>query len=145
MTSLWPYLSLHFFLSQGISTHEEISCGQSITGITTTGETVSFQFTNDQQQDIHLSDLNSTFIPVLTVKNSNGQYIESAFATDCDTHELADCDGKVFPMTMPNGEYIVEMIPNGNGGAFKVDMMCSNDGFDSMSDGMMYTLCDASW
>ena len=142
MTSLWIYVSALLVISDGAI--KKIDCGQSLTGITMAGETISFQITNDQKQDIYLSDSNSTFIPVLTVRDSNGQYLQSAFAIDCDgRHNVADsfyCDGgygTVFPLTFSSGQFIVEMIPNGNGGAFKLDVVCSVD--DSHGDFRYFT------
>ena len=101
----------------------DIECGQSIVDIASAKQLISLRFANDYERDISLIDSNSTFIPVLKIKDSEGLYIDSISATNCVKKE---CDGKMYTMkAMPRGVYTVEMIPNDEGGEFKVDMMCS--------------------
>ena len=102
----------------------DIDCGQSYSGIATNGQSVSFQFANAHEEDISLIDTNNTFVPVVMVKNSEGRYIDSVFATDCN---IKECDGKMFTIKALSREaHILEMIPDGNGGAFQVDVLCTN-------------------
>ena len=103
----------------------DIECGQNTVGIALKGQIVTIHLINDHEQDIIFVDTNSTFVPVLSIKDSAGRYIESAFAADCDEMK---CDGKVFTMKgLSRGQYIIEMTPDGDGGAYKVDVICSSD------------------
>ena len=111
----------------------DIKCGQSTVGTALKGQIVTIHLTNDHEQDIFFVDTNSTFVPVLNIKDSAGRYIESAFAVDCDETK---CDGKVFTMKgLSRGQYIIEMIPDGEGGQYKVDVMCSSDDHDDYEIG----------
>ena len=128
MWTLWLYISAIFAVSYG--TILDIECGTSIVDIASAEQPVSLRFTNDYERDISLIDSNSAFIPVLKIKDSEGLYIDSISATDCVEKE---CDGKVYTMkAVQRGVYTVEMIPNDEGGEFKVDMMCSGDLFGKM-------------
>lgn len=103
----------------------DIDCGQTVNGIAGDAKASvdSFRFTNDQEQDIVFSVTNNTFFPILKIKNSEGRIVERVDAMDCDEDE---CDGVTFKIeAVFPGEYTVEIMPNGNGGEFKVDMMCS--------------------
>jgi len=102
----------------------DIDCGQSSADIVAEKEVVSFKFNNVEDQDVYLFDSNQSFVPVLIIKDSVGQYVASGSVTNCDDK---DCDGNVFMMNaMPRGEYILELVPDGNGGMFKVEMTCSS-------------------
>ena len=66
---------------------------------------------------------NNMFIPILKIKDSAGRYVERIYTTECDEDE---CHGVMFTINgLFPGEYIVEIMTNGKGGEFKVDMMCS--------------------
>ena len=107
----------------------DIECGQSIVGTAVKGQIVTIHLTKHHEQDIFLADTNSTFVPVLNIKDSAGRYVESGFAVDCDGMK---CDGKVFTMKgISRGQYIIEMIPDGEGGEYEVDVMCSSDDHDA--------------
>ena len=100
----------------------KIECGQSVDGVAG-DEMVVFQFTNDQQRNVMFATSNRTFMPILKIKDSANEYVESILGTDCGQ---ADCDDMIFTINgLPSGHYMVEMIPNENGGEFKVEMMCS--------------------
>ena len=115
--ALWIFLHVllttSLWIMPSLGESNDIDCGQSTVGLATGGRTISFQFTNDHEQDIFLSDSNSTFTPMLALKDSSGQYLRGAFANE---------DGSFSMTKMSPGEYIVEMVPNGDGGIFKVDI-----------------------
>merc|ERR1719334_2651518 len=123
--ALWIFLpvlmTMALWIMPSLGAFNDIDCGQSTVGLATGGETVSFQFVNDYEQDIFLSDSNSTFNPLLSLKDSSGQYLQGAFAQE---------DGSFLTTKLSPGEYIVEMVGNGDGGIFKVDMMCSNEEYE---------------
>ena len=119
----------HAQLGTGTGVH----CGQSISGIVTGDETISFQFTNDHIRDVILVDTNNSFVPKVTIQDAAGRYIESGFITNCNGE---DCDGNAFMVKgLSPGLYHVELTGN-QIGEFKVDMTCSND-----SDDVKGTLC----
>lgn len=100
----------------------DIQCGESVDGVSG-DEMVSFRFTNDQEQDIRFSVSNNTSIPILKIMDSEGRYVERVYAMECDEDE---CDGVVFTIKeLSPGEYTVEIMANGKGGEFEVDVTCS--------------------
>ena len=111
----------------------DIECGRSTVGSVKKDDTVSFQFAVDEQQDVVLMDWNNTFIPRASFKDFAGRNLYSVSATDCGED---DCVGTVFSVkAVTAGRYTMEMVPDGKGGMFKVDMMCSAVSMDEK--GMM--------
>ena len=105
-----------------VDTVSTIECGQSVDGMAGDELTV-FQFTNGQERNVMFAISNRTFMPILKIKDSADEYVESVTATGCDE---ADCDDMVFMINgLSSGHYIVEMIPIENDGKFQVEMMCS--------------------
>jgi len=129
-TALWLTISTIMVILHGATM--DIECGQSTVGAVKEGERISFEFVIDQKQDVVLRDTNNSFIPFLTLKDAAGRYLESVSAIDCDED---DCDEKVFSMKpLFPGTYSVEMVPDGKGGMFKVDMLCSTGSMDKTSN-----------
>ena len=102
----------------------DAGCGQSFSGFVTNGKSVSFQLSDSHEQGISLIDTNNTFVPVVMVKDSEGRYIDNVLAADCTEKK---CQGKIFTMKeLPREAHILELIPDGNGGAFQVDVLCTD-------------------
>ena len=100
-----------------------IYCGQTTTGNTNGNQTIYFQFTNDEEQNVIIVDRHNSFMPSVTIKDSEGRYIDSGLTTDCNGE---DCDGTALMVkALSPGMYTVQMTASGDGGEFKVDMMCS--------------------
>ena len=102
-----------------------IDCGQSVNGIVAGDETIYFQFINDKNRDVTFVDTKNSFVSTVTIKDSEGRYIDSGYTTNCNGR---DCDGNANMLkALLSGLYTVEMTASKDGGEFKVDMMCSTD------------------
>ena len=123
MWTVWICLAAIFVVLRGDSpTVPHIECGKSAMGIVSKGQIISLQFTIDQQQDIQLMDVNHSFAAILNIKDSENRYIDNTFTKTCDQKK---CEGMVFTVkSVSRGTYTVGMIPEGNGGYFKLDMLC---------------------
>ena len=103
----------------------DIQCGQSMDGIA--GDDMHlFQFTNLKEQNMMFAITNDSFTPILNIKDSAGHYVERVDVTDCD---VDICDGVIFTAkALSPGFYTVEMVSDGTGGDFHIDMICSGEG-----------------
>ena len=131
MRFFWLFLFAIFGTLHGAI--PDIECGQNTVAIAPKGEIVYFRLINDQYQDVSLES-NSSLISeyVLKIKDSEGQYIESAMPTQCDQKE---CNGTVFTMkALPRGVYTVEMPVDEDGGDFEVNMKCRIDGHHGFNE-----------
>ena len=118
--------SLQFVTHSG--TAMNIYCGQTTAGNTNGNETIYLQFTNEEEQNVIIVDRYDSFMPSVTIKDAEGRYIDNGFTTDCNGE---DCDGNaVMVKALSPGMYTAEMTTSGDGGEFKVDMMCSGKPLD---------------
>lgn len=109
----------------------DIECGQTVDGITdgiAGDEVMSLRFTNDQERDAMFIVTNNTIAVNLTVKDVEGRYVKNVHVKNCDEDE---CDGVMVTINaLPAGLYIVELIVDGNGREFGVNMICSDEAMD---------------
>ena len=114
----------------------DIQCGQSMDGIAD-DELKSFQFSNLKEQDVIFAVSNDSFAPTLKIRDSAGYYVESVDVTDCD---VAICDGVLFTANaLSPGLYTVEIVSDGKGGGFHVDVICSVEPLDGEGTVSVYS------
>ena len=112
-----------------------IECGNTLSGsINYNPDSVTFEFVNDQQQDVTFTDCNSDFDPTLYLYDSNGNAIQSQSTNNCDGD---DCDDysicytsvrETFTMaSLAVGTYELELIPYSYGGWYEVEVICASN------------------
>ena len=123
---MWIFVvALAFLLSLTTAQKDTTAtqCGSHITGNTDHQPIVSFDFNNDQLQNVIISDINNTFAPVLVIKDSSGRYIEIEQSNRCQEVHCKDTHFAI--NALPNGKYTFNLIPKVHSAPFIINVSCS--------------------
>ena len=101
-----------------------------------------FRFVIDDRNDMVFVDHNNSFRPMGILKDEAGRNLKSLFASKCGDN---DCGGKVFSMkNMSAGQYVLELVPDGEGGPFTVDLQCAATSMGDKGNVSIFENCDLS-
>jgi len=108
---LWLIVSTIFVDLHGATM--DIECGQSMVDIVDADETVSFQFVIDEEQNVIFIDTNNTFLSTVVISDDAG-----------NSENVSAKESWFDPHPLSAGTHSVEMTPDGEGGMFKIEMIC---------------------
>ena len=124
MSPVWNsiLITIAIWLSFVDAADYTLDCDEELTGTIDYGETLTFNFSIEDQKTVTFTDCDSTFDPTLYLINSEGSYIQSQSSNYCDGD---DCWGSIcsasyretFTMVdLAAGWYILSLRPYSSGG-----------------------------